>query len=137
MKKIIPLWLLANLMVVSAEGFADTTSTGCLHEGKNLAPFDSVWLSDSVLIKEHISTYKSQGLSQTQIDSRLKGSDWTGFRLTCQPIIQYKPVELAEVPGEAFTISGYVLTFNEYSMDFYLNIQEQLAAKKASLEKSE
>lgn len=114
---------------VSWAGTETKTVDGCWHNKQFIEPFDSVWIIDPVINKQYIEEYKSQGLSPEQIAFRIKNADWNGFRLICHPVISYEEVASPTKPAQSFSISGYVLTFNRYSMDYYRDIQRHLSEK--------
>lgn len=121
--------LLAILLNMSSVLADDRNAKNCVYDGMPVAPYESVWIDDPVLVKEFMAHHKSSGMTESDIQKRLKHSDWTGFRLVCHPIISYQALTSPEFPAEGFTITAYALTFNEYSMDFYLSIQEQIKEK--------
>jgi len=132
MKSSLSLFILLACSYFSHSTESENPSIGCLHQGELIEPFDSVWVPDPILIKERVDAYSKQGLSQTQIESRLHNADWTGFRLVCQPVIEYAPNPSATVPAASFTVKNYVMTFNRYSMEYYRNIQAHLSEQDQS-----
>lgn len=126
-------WLglfIALLLNTSLAWTSDSSPKGCLYEGKSVAPFESIWVDDPFLVKEFVDHHRASGATEKDIYNRLKNSDWTGFRLVCHPVVSYQAPTIATLPAQGFKITSYALTFNEYSMDFYLSIQKQITEKE-------
>jgi hypothetical protein len=119
------------LFVIStSQAWSNNTKT-CLHMGKVIEPFDSVWVQDPVLARQFIEYYEERGLAKELIEQRLSRSDWTGFRFVCHPVVKYHEIKSPSAPAQGVTITGYVLTLNEYSLEYYLDIQKNMAAETA------
>lgn len=119
------------LFLISTSQAWSNSTKACLHMGKVIEPLDSVWVQDPVLARQFVEYHEERGLPKELIEQRLSHSDWTGFRLVCHPVVTYREVESPKIPAQGIRITSYILTLNEYSLEYYLDIQKNMAAEKA------